>query len=186
MDIKEILKETEVEFQNTVDFFEKDVATVRTGRANPSLVENILVDSYGSKLPIKQLASISVLDQRTLSIQPWDYSVISSVEKALSQSDLGANPIVDKNTIKITLPSLTEEYRKKLLKLLNDKAESAKISQRKSREDTWKKMQDGFRAGEIREDDKFKGKEDLQKLIDEYGKKIDAVIGRKEKEIMEN
>jgi ribosome recycling factor len=186
MNVKDVIKEAREDFAKTVDFFQKDVSAVRTGRANPCLVENITVDSYGTKMPVKQIASISVTGPRTLAIQPWDQSALLSIEKALLQSDLGANPIVDKNIIRITLPSLTEEYRKSLLKLLGDKAESARISLRKSREEAWRKIQDNFRVGEIREDDKFKGKDELQSLIDEFSGKIEEICSRKEKEIMES
>jgi len=186
MDIKEIIKEAEARFEKTVGFFEQGLVSIRTGRANPSLVENIMVDSYGSKLPLKQLASISALGPRALLIQPWDQSTISQIEKSLSRADLGTSPVVDKNTIRVTLPSLTEEYRRKILKTLSDKAELAKVSLRKTREEGWRKIQEGFKNGEIREDDKFKGKDDLQKLIDNYSGLIDRTLEKKEEEIMEN
>lgn len=179
------IKDTEKDFQKIIDFFQQDISSIRTGRANPSLVENILVDSYGSKMPLKQIASISVIDSRTISIQPWDHSIILSIEKALLQSDLGVNPIVDKNIIRISLPLLTEEYRKNLLKILGEKAEAAKISLRKSREDVWREIQDGFRAGKIKEDDKFKRKDELQELIESFNVKIDEICRRKKEEIME-
>ncbi len=186
MDIKDIIEETKKEFDKTINFFEEDIATIRTGRANPSLVEKIVVDSYGSKMPLNQLASISTMGPRTLAIQPWDQSIVSEIEKALSQSDLGGSPVVDGNIIRVTLPSLTEEYRKKLLKLLGDKAEAAKISLRKSREEAWRKIQDNFKKGEIREDDKFKGRDGLQELIDDYSQKVEETYKRKEEEIMES
>ncbi len=186
MDLKEILKETELNFEKTISFFEQDILSVRTGRANPSLVEDVMIDSYGSKLPLKQLASISSLGPRTLLIQPWDQSMMPQIEKALSQTDLGTSPIADKDAIRITLPSLTEEYRKRILKTLSEKAEAAKVALRKSREESWRKIQESFKSGDIREDDKFKGKDDLQELIDSYTQKIDEAFKRKEKEIMES
>ncbi len=186
MDINNIIKEVEKDFQKTIDFFQQDISSIRTGRANPSLVENILVDLYGSKIPLRQAASISTMGPRILLIQPWDHSSILAIEKSLLQSDLGINPVVDNNVIKINLPSLTEEYRKNLLKLLREKAELAKVSLRKSREDAWRRIQDGFRTGEIREDDKFKGKDKLQEIIDNFSKTIEDICQRKEKEIMES
>jgi ribosome recycling factor len=186
MNIKDILKETRDDFTKTIEFFQKDVSAIRTGRANPCLVENIIVDSYGSKMPLKQIASISVMGPRILAIQPWDVSAILSIEKAILQSNLGANPVVDKNIVRITLPSLTEEYRKTLSKSLSEKAEAARISLRKTREDKWRQIQDGFRVGSVREDDKFKGKDELQKLIDEFSNQVEEICQRKEKEIMES
>ena len=137
-------------------------------------------------MPLKQLASISVMGPRIISIQPWDQSSLLVIEKAVLQSDLGVNPMIDKNTIRINLPPLTEEYRKKLLKLLGEKAEAAKISLRQCREDAWRKIQNGFRSGEIREDDKFKGRDELQEMIDKGSKEIESIFGRKKEEIMES
>ncbi len=183
--VNNIIKETRSKFDKMVDFFEKDISTVRTGRATPSLVENIAVDSYGSKMPLKQMASISVPSPRMLLIQPWDRSTIPSVERAILQSDLGVSPVTDNGSIRVSLPSLTEEYRKGLTKILNEKGEEARVSLRKIREDAWKDIQDGFKEGSVREDDKFKGKDDLQKAVDEYNKKIEEVSERKKKEILE-
>jgi ribosome recycling factor len=186
MDLKNIIKEARNEFDRVISFFEKDITGIRTGRATPSLVENIVVDSYDSKMPVKQIASINIPGTRIIVIQPWDKSIIPNIEKAISQSDLGINPVSDNDSVKINLPPLTEEFRKKLIKILNEKSEEARISLRRSREEFWKEMQNGFKEGSIREDDKFKGKEDLQKTIDEYNKKIEDISSQKKKEIMDN
>ena len=186
MDIKNIIKNTRSEFDKIIIFYEKDIAGIRTGRATSSLVEDIIIDSYGSRLPLKQVASISIPGPRLITIQPWDRSLTPVIEKAIAQSELGINPVSDKDKISIPIPPLTEEFRKNLTKILNDKSEEARVSLRKVREDAWKDLQDGFREGLIREDDKFKGKEDLQKLIDEYNNKIEKISEKKTKEIMEN
>lgn len=186
MIISEIIKKTKDGFEKVVKHFETDISGIRTGRATPSLVENITVDSYGTKMPLSQLASINVPGTRILTIQPWDRTIIPSIEKAISQSNLGVGCSVDQDLIRISLPPLTEEFRRNFIKILNDKNEEAKVSLRRIREDSWKEMQDRFRSGEIREDDKFKGKDDLQKAIDEYSRKIDELSDRKNKEIMEN
>lgn len=186
MDIKSIIKDTRSEFDKVITFYEKDISGIRTGRATSSLVEDIIVDSYGTKLPLKQVASISIPGPRLITVQPWDRSLTPVIEKAIAQSELGINPVSDKDTISIPLPPLTEEFRRNLTKILNEKSEEARVSLRKIREDAWKEMQDGFREGSIREDDKFKGKEDLQKLIDEYNEKIERISEKKTKEIMEN
>jgi len=184
-EIKKIIKETVVKFDKIIEYFSKDISTIRTGRANPSLVENILVDSYGTKMSLKQAASISVPAPRMIVIQPWDRSMIPNIEKAISQSELGIHPVSEGELIRIPLPSLTEEYRKKLIRLLNDKSEEARVSLRKTREDAWKDIQEGFKKGIIREDDKFRGKDELQKVIDDYNKKIEEITEKKNKEILE-
>ncbi len=186
MDIKEIIKQVKEECLKVIEFFEQDISSIRTGRATPSLVENIMVDVYGSKLPLRQLASISIIGPRIISVEPWDQSSLLVIEKAILQSDLGVNPSIDKNTIRINLPTLTEEYRQKLLKVLKDKAESARISLRQCREDGWRKIQNGFRAGEIREDDKFNARDELQELMDQFNNEIEKNVERKKEEIMES
>ncbi len=186
MDIKSIIKNTRTEFDKIISFFEKDISGIRTGRATSSLVENIIVDSYGTKLPLKQVASINIPGPRLITIQPWDRSLTPIIEKAVAQSELGINPVSDKDSINIALPPLTEEFRRNLTKILSEKGEEARVSLRKVREESWKEMQEGFREGSIREDDKFKGKEELQKCIDEYNEKIEQTSERKNKEIMEN
>ena len=186
MIIGDIIKKTKTELDKIVSFFEKDIASIRTGRATSSLIENIVVDSYGSKLPLKQVASINIPGPRIITVSPWDKALTVSIEKAIAQSDLGVNPISDKDVITISLPPLTEEFRKNLTKILNEKGEEARISLRKVREDFWKKIQEGFKNGEVREDDKFKGKDELQKCINEYNKKIEEISERKNREIMEN
>jgi len=182
----EIIKKTRVDFDKVIDFFKKDIASIRTGRASTSLVENIIVDSYGTKMPLKQVASINILGSRVISIQPWDKTLNQAIEKAIAQSDLGVNPSSDQDSINIFLPPLTEEFRVSLSKILNEKSEDARVALRKVREDAWKEIQDSFREGLIREDDKFRGKDELQKVVDEYNQKIDYITEKKRKEIMEN
>lgn len=184
--LKTIIDNTKKEFEKIVNFFQQDLSSLRTGRATPALVENISVDLLGQKFLIKQLASISIIGPRSLSIQPWDESSLSSIEKSITQSSLGISPMVDKNAIIITLPPLTEEYRSGLIKILNDKMESARISIRATREDSWREIQDNFKSGDIREDDKFKGKDLLQEIVNEYNKKVEEIAEKKRKEIMEN
>jgi len=182
-DYKEIIKKIKPEIEKVVNFLEKEVAGIRTSRANPSLVENIVVECFGRKFPLKQLAVISCPGPKEIVIQPWDKSYIEPIEKAISQSTLGASPIIDKNIIRIALPSLNEEYRKELLRLLSERQEEARRTIRRWREKAWNEIQEAFRKGEIREDDKFRAKDNLQELIDEYNEKIKEVGERKKKEI---
>ncbi len=182
---KEIIDKTKPEFDKVIHFLETEAAKIRTSRASPSLVEDIIVDCFGQKLPLKQLAAISTPGAKQILIQPWDKSYIVGIVSALEKTGIGASPIVDKDTIRIALPVLTEDYRKDLLRLLSEKQEQARQTMRRWREEAWGQIQAGFREGKIREDDKFRAKEELQKLIDEYNKKIDDLGEKKKREIAE-
>lgn len=181
--MKEIIEKTRQELHKVVDFFGREIAKIRTGQASPSLVEDVMVDVFGQSLPIKQLAGISCPERRQILIQPWDKSYVELIEKALFKTQLGAMPVVDKDTVRISLPSLTQDYRKELVKMLGQKTEQAKQVMRKWREGAWGEIQSKARDGNIREDEKFRGKEELQKLVDEYYAKVDALAERKKKEI---
>lgn len=181
---KEIIKKIEPELDKVLVFLDRELMMIRTGRASPSLVENVIVDCFGQKLPLKQLAAISSSGPREITIQPWDKSYIEPIEKALSQTGVGASPVVDQNVIRITLPSLTEEFRKDLFRLLAEKQENARQTIRRWREEAWREIQSGFQDGKIREDDKFRAKDELQKLVDDYNKKIDEMGDKKKREIM--
>jgi ribosome recycling factor len=185
MDYKEIAKKIKPEFDRVIAFLEKEFAKIRTGRANPSLVEDTIIECFGQKFPLKQLAAISAPEPKMIVIQPWDRSYLEPIEKALSHSTLGISPIVDKDLIRLSLPPLSEDYRKSLMKFLSEKQEEGRKSMRGWRDKAWQEVQQKAKEGEIREDDKFKAKEDLQKLIDEYGKKIDEMGERKRKELTE-
>ncbi|PIQ06478.1 MAG: ribosome recycling factor [Candidatus Nealsonbacteria bacterium CG18_big_fil_WC_8_21_14_2_50_37_10] len=157
---------------------------MRTGRASPSLVEDVVVECFGQKFPLKQLAIISIPETRQILIQPWDRSYIEGIVKALSETGIGANPVVDKKTVRINLPPLSEDYRKSLLHLVSEKQEEARRTIRKWRQAAWDEIQEGFREGKIREDDKFRAKDELQELVDEHNEKIEQMGEKKEKEIM--
>ncbi|MCK4520555.1 ribosome recycling factor [Candidatus Parcubacteria bacterium] len=183
MNFKEIINQIKPEMERTIDFLEREMIKVRTGRASISLVEDIIVDCFSQKLPLKQLAAISVPEPRKITIQPWDKSYIEPIERAVSKSSLGAAPIVDKDIIRISLPAMNEEYRKNFLRFISEKQEEAKKTIRHWREKAWDEVQEEFKNGEIREDDKFRAKDELQDLIDEYNKKIEEIGERKKKEI---
>ena len=184
MDYQEIIKKIKPEMDKVIDFLEKEMAKIQTGRATPSLVEDIIVDCFNQRLPIKQLAAISVSGPREILIQPWDGSYIEGIVAALSRTEIGTNPIVDGNTIRIVLPSLNEEYRKNLTQIVSEKQEEVRKTIKRWREGAWKEIQDKTRGGEIREDDKFRAKDKLQDLVDEYNKKIEEMGERKKKEIL--
>ena len=166
-----------------VTFFQGELAKIRTGQASPSLVEDVQVNVQGQKMPLKQLAGISCPERRQILIQPWDKSYMESIEKALQQSSLGTSPVVQGDVIRVHLPQLTQEYRQQLAKLLGVKAEDTRKTIRKWREDAWEEIQEQSKKGEIREDDKFRAKTELQKFVDEYNAKIEELVERKRKEI---
>ncbi|HBI17424.1 MAG: Ribosome-recycling factor [Candidatus Moranbacteria bacterium GW2011_GWF2_34_56] len=181
---KKIIEDKKKDLDGAMEHFKFEMSKIRTGRANPSLVEDLLVDYYGTKTPLKQIANINVPEPRTLLIQPWGRDTLSSIETAIKISDLNLTPNNDGEVIRISIPALNEERRMELVKILNKKAEEARISVRNIREDIWREIQELEKNGEIAEDDKFRGKERLQEVINEYNKKIDEMREKKEQEIL--
>ncbi len=165
------------------DWFKKELSLLRTGRASSALLDNISIDYYGAKQPLKHVGAISTEDARTLRIRPWDLSLIRQIEQEIRNSSLGLQAIVEKDSIRIIFPELTEERRKALLKVLFEKLEQAKISLRKLRDEYWRDIQDREREGKISEDDKYRLKDDLQELIDDTVKELEEMTSSKEKEI---
>ncbi len=184
MSYKEFIDQVKPEFEKSFKFLEGELAKIRTSRASPALVEDIEVNAFGSKFSLKQLGAISTPSTNQLVIQPWDISYIEPIEKAIAQSGLGMSCAVDKNLIRLNLPMLTEEYRLALGKTLNEKAEQAKQVMRRQREDTWNKIQAAQKAKELSEDDKFRGKDELQKVVDDYQEKIKTLVEKKKNELI--
>lgn len=180
---KDIINQIKPEMDKAINFLDRELAKIRTSRATPALVEDVVCDCFGQKFPLKQLAAISIPQPRQILIQPWDKSYIEGIVASLERTGIGANPIVDKEVIRINLPPLTEEYRKDLLRLLSQKKEETKRTIRRWREEAWDEIQEKCREGKIREDDKFRAKDELQDLIDEYNEKIEEMGERKIKEI---
>jgi len=181
---QEAIQKREDDFRKTLEHFEVALGQLRTGRANAAMVENLQVDYYGAKSPMKQVASINVPEARLIIISPWDKDQLVNIEKAIRESQLNLNPNNDGQVIRINIPPLTEERRKELVKVLNKEAEDARISVRKIREEIWSEIQKMEKDGKIGEDDKFVGKDELQKIVDGYNSKIEEIRGKKEKEIM--
>lgn len=181
---QEIIKRNLLNFEKIIEKLKQEVAAFRTGQASPAMIENVMVDCYNSKMLLKQLAAINIRDSRTILIQPWDKTIIKNIEKAVIGSTPGIGSAIDSDAIRISLPSPSEETRKEIVKALHQKLEEARISVRQARESIWKEIQNLEEAGKIREDDKFRGKEELQKKIDEYNNKIKDIGEKKEKEIM--
>ncbi|PID52548.1 MAG: ribosome recycling factor [Candidatus Moraniibacteriota bacterium] len=181
---KEIIELHREGLDNAIDHLEKEAAKLRTGRANPSLVEDLEVENYGVLTPIKQVANISTPEARQLLVQPWDKSNFEAVEKVITDADLGANISNDGIAVRLVFPPMTEENRVDLVKVLNQKAEEARVTVRNVREEIWKEIQKEEKEGNLTEDDKFAGKDALQEVVDDFNKKIEDVRKKKEEEIM--
>ena len=181
---KKAIENKRAELEGAIEHFKIEMTKIRTGRANPAILEDLMVDYYGVRTPIKQIANINVPEPRTLVIQPWSRDSLANIEAAIKNSDLNLSPNNDGEIIRISVPPLNEERRVELVKMLNKKAEESKIAVRNIREDIWQEIQDMEKRGEIAEDDKFRGKERLQEAINEYNKKIDELKEKKEREIM--
>lgn len=181
---KDFINQKKGSFDSVLDFYKNDIASIRTGRATPAIVEDIALDVYGQRMSIKELATITAPEPRSLLIQPWDKSIVEAISGAIRKSEIGLNPVVDGQTIRLNIPPLTEERRKEFIKLLKQKTEESRVKLRRIREEIWDKVQTMERNHEIREDDKFKSKEDLQKIVDEYNKKIEELEKKKEQELL--
>jgi len=185
MELEEIIPKTKEQMTKSLEFFKQQIAKVRTGRANASILDNIKVDYYGSPTPITQIATINVPDAKTIVIQPWDPSTLGAIEKAIKQSDLGFNPMNDGRILRIPVPPLTEERRKEIVKFCKKLTEDAKIAIRNIRRDQIELIRKAEKEKQLTEDDKKLGEEKIQKVTDEFIKKIDEIFSTKEKEIME-
>lgn len=182
--MEQTIKTTEATFKDTIEFFSDRLKTVRTGRANPQLVENVMVTYYGQPAPLRTLASIGVPEPTTLAIQPYDRNAIDDIMLALTNAkDLGLTPNSDGSVIRLNLPPLTAERREELAKLLRGMAEEARIALRNVREEAWKKLQSRQKDGEITEDDRERGRKQLDELIDRYNKQIADQLSAKEADI---
>ena len=171
--------------KKVVEHYTNEIMQIRAGRANPKIIEKIMVDYYGTMTPISQMATISVPEARVLAIQPWDGSALTLIEKAILASDIGINPSNDGHTIRLVFPALTEERRKQLGKDVSKIAEDSKVAVRQIRRDSIEKVKTMKKNSEITEDDQKKAEEKLQKITDEYVKKIDDICAAKTAEILE-
>ena len=178
-------KEFEQKMKKTCEALSTQLATIRAGRANAAVLDQIEVDYYGSPTPIQQVASIATHDPRSLLIQPWDASVLKGIEKAILASDLGINPQNDGRMIRLVFPPLTEERRKELVKQTKKYGEEYKVAIRNVRREAIEKFKKQQKASEITEDDYKNAEKDIQKLTDDYAKEIDKIIAAKEKELTE-
>jgi ribosome recycling factor len=183
--IKDILNDAEERMKKTIEYYIGDLASLRAGRANPGMVEKLMVDYYGEPTPLNQLANITVPEARLLVVQPWDKGSITDIEKAIMKSDLGVNPNNDGNVIRIAIPQLTEERRKDLVKVVKKKAEETRVAVRNIRRESNDMVKSSEKEKLISEDESKKGMDEVQKLTDKYIKEIDTITSAKEKDIME-
>lgn len=182
--MKEVLNKAEEKMNKTVNSLKNEFASIRAGRANPSVLDKVLVDYYGTPTPVNQMAAVSVSEARVLVIQPWDKSLIKAIEKAIQASDIGINPSNDGNVIRLTFPQLTEDRRKEIVKDLKKYGEEAKVAIRSARRDANDKLKAKKKNSELTEDDLKNGEDKTQKLTDKFTKIIDEVVAEKEKEVL--
>ncbi|WP_055667825.1 ribosome recycling factor [Desnuesiella massiliensis] len=182
--IKDIILKAEEKMKKTIAVLKSDLATMKAGRANPTMLDRIEVEYYGSMVPISQVANVSAPEPRILLIQPWEKSSLKTIEKAILKSDLGINPSNDGSVIRLVVPELTEETRKNLVKNIKKTGEDAKVAIRSIRREANDKIKTLKKENEVSEDQIKKGEEDIQKKTDNFIKEVDAMVEAKEKEIM--
>ncbi|SJZ64881.1 ribosome recycling factor [Selenihalanaerobacter shriftii] len=183
--IQQVLNKTRKKMDQVIDATKKDFATIRTGRAKPSLVEGITVDYYGTQTPINQMAKVSAPEPRQLLVRPWDTNSLEQIEKAILKSDLGLTPNNDGEVIRINIPQLTEERRKEFVQLAKTKSEDKRIVIRDIRREANDELEELESNGDISEDNYHRGLDNIQDLTDEYINKIDELLAKKESDILE-
>lgn len=184
MAIAEIKKGVEQKMQKSIEAFKADLGKIRTGRAHTGLLDHIQVDYYGSPVAISQVANVTLSDARTISVQPWEKKMVSIVEKAIRDSDLGLNPASQGDVIRVPMPPLTEERRKELTKVVKGEGEGAKVAIRNLRRDANENLKKLLKDKTISEDDERRAQDDVQKLTDRYVAEVDKMVQEKDKEIM--
>ncbi|MGB9680608.1 MAG: ribosome-recycling factor [Minisyncoccia bacterium] len=182
---QELLKKLEEKIKNIANNFYSDILTLRTSRPSPSLVENISVEAYGGIQPIKHLANISIIPPNVIIIEPWDKSLLANIKKAIETTNIGISPQLEANTLRLYLPPLTKERKEELIKILSAKKEDFRIKIRQAREEALEELKNLFEKKEISEDEKFKLKEEIQKIVDKGNEKLDDLELNKKKEIEE-
>ncbi len=182
--IKDIIKNSEEKMKKTISVLKSDLQTMKAGRANPSMLDRVQVEYYGSLCPISQVANVSAPEPRVLMITPWEKTILQDIEKAILKSDLGLNPSNDGSVIRLIIPELTEETRKNLVKNVKKTGEDAKVAIRSIRRDANDKIKNLKKNDDISEDEVKRGEDDVQKVTDSFVKEIDSIIAAKEKEIM--
>ena len=184
MSVADVKKNTDQKMQKSIETLKTDLSKVRTGRAHVGMLDHIQVDYYGTATNITQVANVTLLDARTIGVQPWEKKMIATVEKAIRESDLGLNPSTQGDVIRVPTPALTEERRKEMVKLVKSEAEDAKIAIRNIRRDANEVLKKLLKDKAISEDDERRAQEDVQKLTDKFVAEVDKLIAEKEKEVL--
>ncbi|PLZ02081.1 ribosome recycling factor [Burkholderia sp. WAC0059] len=184
MAVADIRKGAEQKMQRSIEAFRTDLSKIRTGRAHTGLLDHIQVDYYGSPVPISQVANLSLVDARTIGVQPWEKKMVAVVEKAIRESDLGLNPATQGDLIRVPMPALTEERRRELTKVVKSEAETAKVAVRNLRRDANEQLKKLVKDKETSEDDERRAVDEIQKLTDRFVAEIDKLVQTKEAEIM--
>ena len=184
MSLTDIKKNVDQKMHRSIDAFKNDLAKIRTGRAHTGLLDHIQVDYYGSNVPISQVANLTLIDARTIGVQPWEKKLVQLVEKAIRDSDLGLNPATQGDLIRVPMPALTEERRRDLVKVIKNEGESTKIAVRSLRREANEQLKKLLKDKEISEDDDRRAQDEVQKLTDRFVTEIDKLVQTKEGEIM--
>jgi ribosome recycling factor len=184
MSVADVKKNTDQKMQKSIETLKTDLAKVRTGRAHVGMLDHVQVDYYGTPTHINQVANVTLLDARTIGVQPWEKKMIATVEKAIRESDLGLNPSTQGDVIRVPTPALTEERRKEMVKLVKSEAEDAKIAIRNIRRDANEGLKKLLKDKAISEDDERRAQDDVQKLTDKFVAEVDKLVADKEKEVL--
>ena len=184
MSVADVKKNTDQKMQKSIETLKNDLAKVRTGRAHVGMLDHVQVDYYGTPTHINQVANVTLLDARTIGVQPWEKKMIATVEKAIRESDLGLNPSTHGDVIRVPTPALTEERRKEMVKLVKNEAEDAKIAIRNIRRDANEGLKKLLKDKAISEDDERRAQDDVQKLTDKFVAEVDKLVAEKEKEVL--
>lgn len=182
--IPELKQVTEQKMKKSLESLQADLGKIRTGRAHTGILDHVQVDYYGSMMPINQVANITLLDARTIGVQPWEKPLVAKVEKAIRDSDLGLNPASQGDVIRVPMPALTEERRKDLIKVVKHEGENAKIALRNLRRDANTHLKEAVKKKEVSEDDERRAQDEIQKLTDRYVLEVDKLLADKEKDLM--
>ncbi|WP_417066947.1 ribosome recycling factor [Niveibacterium terrae] len=183
--IAELKKNTEQKMLKSLESLKSDLGKVRTGRAHTGILDHIQVEYYGSPVPLSQIANVSLIDARTISVQPWEKSMLAKVEKAIRDADLGLNPSAMGELVRVPMPALTEERRKELIKLVRSEAENSRIAVRNLRRDANNQLKEAVKSKEISEDEERRAQDDIQKLTDRNIAEVDKILAQKEQDLMQ-
>ena len=182
--IAELRKSTEQRMQKSIEALKSDLGKIRTGRAHTGILDHVQVEYYGSMVPLSQVAGVTLIDARTIGVQPWEKPMLAKIEKTIREADLGLNPATQSDMIRVPMPALTEERRRELIKVVKHEGENARVSIRNLRRDANNHLKDALKKKEISEDEERRAQDDIQKLTDRFVAEVDKLLADKEKDLM--